>query len=156
MRYAERSKQKSAISLPAKLSERDDILVGTKTKAELSRSSEKLRNLIRYDGEIKLDRSKTMPIESDPNQKSSRATQVRRKFTGLNPESKLYDTHKMMSLLKLSVRESSNLPPIVQKQLKRNEIDPYINKVEFDPFKTGSSNRIAPSPWSNFFLSNPR
>jgi hypothetical protein len=128
MRNAERSKQKSAISLPAKLLGHEETLQ-TKAKAvELIRNHD-----LKLESELKLNRSKTMPVPNENFKSTKTTSSSRRKFTDLNPGSKLYDSHKMMSLLKMSVNESSNLPPIVRKQLKKSENDPYIKKVSVFP-----------------------
>jgi hypothetical protein len=114
MHNSERSKQKSAVSIPQKLLNENSVEKKT-TDVETRRG-------------FNLTCVKTSPL---PNKNCRPYTGLHRKFTDLDPDSRLHDSHRVMSLLKMSMHETSNLPPIVQKQIRKSLNDPYIKKVRF-------------------------
>jgi hypothetical protein len=72
---------------------------------------------------LQLHRSNTTPFQLGTKFKSTVFIKYK------NFQTKVEDSKEILDLLKASIQEPMNFPPIVVEQLKRHEHDPYINIV---------------------------
>ena len=120
-------------SFESKIMQKDEILEIPRkfTSANVTRISSTLSATSReidsnensISKRLQLHRSNTTPFKL--NSKFKPTVFIKYK----NFQTKVEDSKEILELLKASIQEPMNFPPIVVEQLKKHEHDPYINNV---------------------------